>query len=396
MNHNKHNKTAYYLLTLGAIIIPVILALFYVYFHAVILIKDLKVNGTPANKFEINLVTENNGYINASNVSFTKSENIAQESQKSFFKIVSGNNKHYITYDLSLSELTISSSLQVENFKWQLVKDNQIINSGNFNGVNFNGINLATDLIIGVNKTHEYELRIWLQETEYNQSNLKNGIFSGKITLIADKNQKPVWLTLKDLILDQEDGSLAIEAKGPANFSKISPIVNGITNYYEDSDTYNIPKDENKFPSNNNKAIGTGYIFNESTGLFSLVNYTLNNTFSSNHINQYTCNGDNIYQDCQGIMQIKAVSGNKITKITDIYHMPIYKIDPSTTGLYAAEDEYGISYYYRGSRKHLNNNLIFAGFQWKIIRINGDGTIRLIYNGSETDLFQKKQCIPKA
>ena len=29
----------------------------------------------------------------------------------------------------------------------------------------------------------------------------------------------------------------------------------------------------------------------------------------------------------------------------------------------------------------LNNNLIFAGMQWKIIRINGDGSVRLIYNG---------------
>ena len=55
----------------------------------------------------------------------------------------------------------------------------------------------------------------------------------------------------------------------------------------------------------------------------------------------------------------------------------------ATSGLYATEDEYGTSYYYRGERDSLSNNLIFAGFQWKIVRINGDSSIRLIYNGTE-------------
>jgi|GEM_PF-1019319 len=49
-------------------------------------------------------------------------------------------------------------------------------------------------------------------------------------------------------------------------------------------------------------------------------------------------------------------------------------------GLYAMTDDYGMSYYYRGSRELLNNNLIFAEHQWKIVRINGDGSMRLFYN----------------
>jgi len=55
----------------------------------------------------------------------------------------------------------------------------------------------------------------------------------------------------------------------------------------------------------------------------------------------------------------------------------------ATSGIYATNDNYGTSYYYRGLRTSLNNNLIFAGFQWKIVRINGDGSIRIIYNGTE-------------
>ena len=44
-------------------------------------------------------------------------------------------------------------------------------------------------------------------------------------------------------------------------------------------------------------------------------------------------------------------------------------------------DDYGMSYYFRGAKEYVKNNLIFANHQWKIVRINGNGTIRIIYNG---------------
>ena len=40
-----------------------------------------------------------------------------------------------------------------------------------------------------------------------------------------------------------------------------------------------------------------------------------------------------------------------------------------------------LKYYYRGSVE--NNYLEFAGYYWRVIRINGDGTIRIIYDGTE-------------
>ena len=45
-----------------------------------------------------------------------------------------------------------------------------------------------------------------------------------------------------------------------------------------------------------------------------------------------------------------------------------------------ARDAYGDSYYYRGNVT--NNYVKFAGFYWRIIRINGDGTVRVIYDGT--------------
>ena len=54
-----------------------------------------------------------------------------------------------------------------------------------------------------------------------------------------------------------------------------------------------------------------------------------------------------------------------------------------TNGIYESVDDWGTSYYYRGA---VNNNWVkFAGFYWRIIRINGDGSIRMIYNGTSTN-----------
>ena len=56
--------------------------------------------------------------------------------------------------------------------------------------------------------------------------------------------------------------------------------------------------------------------------------------------------------------------------------------DSEIDGLYMTEDDEGESYYYRGAVK--NNYVSFAGFIWRIIRRNGDGSIRMIYSGKST------------
>ena len=45
----------------------------------------------------------------------------------------------------------------------------------------------------------------------------------------------------------------------------------------------------------------------------------------------------------------------------------------------SAPDDYGTSYYYRGNVD--NNYVKFAGFYWRILRVNGNGSIRMIYAG---------------
>ena len=54
--------------------------------------------------------------------------------------------------------------------------------------------------------------------------------------------------------------------------------------------------------------------------------------------------------------------------------------DISAVGMYADNDDDGKTYYYRGSVA--GNYVKFAGFYWRVIRVNGDGTVRLIYDGT--------------
>ena len=52
-----------------------------------------------------------------------------------------------------------------------------------------------------------------------------------------------------------------------------------------------------------------------------------------------------------------------------------------TKGIYSAEDDFGTSYYFRGTVE--NNYVKFANKYWRIIRINGDSSIRMIYAGTK-------------
>ena len=56
-------------------------------------------------------------------------------------------------------------------------------------------------------------------------------------------------------------------------------------------------------------------------------------------------------------------------------------VGEATNGyLCKAKDAYGDSYYYRGNVT--NNYVKFADKYWRIVRINGDGTVRVIYDGT--------------
>ena len=94
-------------------------------------------------------------------------------------------------------------------------------------------------------------------------------------------------------------------------------------------------------------------------------------------------NGFNTLSDCMLVMN-NHESSIDIAK-TNIKSKGIPAFSKTATtdeGLFMAEDDEGESYYYRGAVK--NNYVSFAGFTWRIIRRNGDGSVRLIYAGKST------------
>ena len=50
-------------------------------------------------------------------------------------------------------------------------------------------------------------------------------------------------------------------------------------------------------------------------------------------------------------------------------------------GIYETQDDYGTTYFFRGAAD--NNYVEFAGYYWRVVRINGDGSIRMIYDGTQ-------------
>jgi len=57
-------------------------------------------------------------------------------------------------------------------------------------------------------------------------------------------------------------------------------------------------------------------------------------------------------------------------------------IDDSEPALYTDTDDQGTTYYFSGNGTDMRNWVSFAGKLWRVIRINGNGSVRLLYAGT--------------
>ena len=95
-------------------------------------------------------------------------------------------------------------------------------------------------------------------------------------------------------------------------------------------------------------------------------------------------NGFNTLSDCMLVMNNHESSVDIAKTNIKAKGTPDFSKTATTDeDLFMAKDDEGDSYYYRGAVK--NNYVSFAGFIWRIIRRNGDGSIRMIYAGKKTN-----------
>ena len=131
-----------------------------------------------------------------------------------------------------------------------------------------------------------------------------------------------------------------------------------------------------------------GYTFQESTGKFTLKNASLVDPTTKDYSTgtYYTCGNTSTSCDTMYLLTKVTSSINQTTQQVTYnltkynYTATILSYDNSESGLYSTADDEGTSYYYRGIVG--GNYVKFANKYWRIVRINGDNSVRLIYDGT--------------
>ena len=291
-----------------------------------------------------------------------------------------------------------------QNLKWELL-DNATTRKSEYKTNGMARATLEKNFSITPNETKEYYIALWISENGKDQRKTDMGVYGGLVEF-KSSNGTGTTATFGDfdsdyctnngitklsdcLLITDKYANSTEEAKADietrvANFNETAPYIT-----YTKTSSSNI-QGSNIVSTTDKIYFGTSYTFNESTGQYALqktVRDDMTNKLSTDTAKYYTCGDTNT--SCSTMYVIYSATSTtsngittyKATKV-DQYSSKKNIVNLSNSGLYMAEDEYGKSYYYRGS---INNNYVsFAGFIWRIIRINGDGSIRMIYSGTST------------
>ena len=236
-----------------------------------------------------------------------------------------------------------------------------------------NDANVSTDVHFKVTKNgevvEEFTQKVNVMGNNYCLNNGFNKLYD--CLLVSERLSNSV-----------DSAKTQIASKGEADVNHTAPTYQYIEEQTETAKT-NVYQGNASYPK---WYFTDTYTFNDTTGTFTLKNndstpistqYELNSAY----IGKYTCGTTNTsYSGCSTIYKVTGVhtdtryiDGDKIT-------YKIFGSLDSQVGLYAAPDDQGTSYVFRGNVS--NNNVLFGGYYWKVLRTNGDGSIRLIFNGA--------------
>ena len=112
-----------------------------------------------------------------------------------------------------------------------------------------------------------------------------------------------------------------------------------------------------------------------------IINFTL--TFKSEEKINYSLELNVAIENLETNTFAEVILKNNEIKSSPLT-IPGSEIAISDEGLIQSTDDYGTTYYFRGAT--LNNNVLINGLNFKIVRINGDGTVRLVLDGQTEEL----------
>ena len=261
-------------------------------------------------------------------------------------------------YEINLESLNqVSNSLSADYIKVSLSSDTvgnviSILSDNTSVTPEIDGAYEAYNLYTGTLKASEtktYHLKLWL---DYNATVevAANKVYQSKINVIANPEFQ---------VIDTQEATFELNDK-----TLTSNLTSNVT-----SATYCTTTDNICTPTT------TASIQNNS--------YTVE--LQSNENNQIVCTRLNGTSKviCSNPLEIaptylaEVIKGYNQSTRTDF---STTMTEETTNTVYTAEDDDGTTYYFAGNPS--DNWVRWAGFYWRIIRINGDGTIRLIYNGT--------------
>ena len=251
------------------------------------------------------------------------------------------------------------------------------------------GTNQGTTIFvspIATGQTKEYKMIVTFKETTGDQNANLTATYSIKLGIRSSSTVVAQNTFSKLQILNHD---YAIKTATP-NFANISPMPSKYRDdgMGESESNYNIPVNTSYI------TYGDSYTFNESTGRYTLVNpQTCKwNECYQNLIGKYYCynllytnTGLHNISNQLNLYQITANSTDSDIKYKT-NTKTVIEYDDLDTGIFKMEDDYGNSLYFRGN---VQNNYVKFGkntsnqdMYWRIIRINGDGTLRILYDGT--------------
>ena len=220
--------------------------------------------------------------------------------------------------------------------------------------------------------SNESELRSIISSGEIKTGETKKRIITDEFITSSKEGEEVYYYVILEYPNNNENQNRDIggrfKGEVTVEINDVTPDISIIATYIEENGGYKevseIPKEgyqlnEEKSSCNNNAKLG----WDKENSRIYVEKLNKSGTECTLYYDEYVSAKDTI------------LANSKVNEGTPDFS----KTATTDEGIYKAEDDWGTSYYFRGAVE--NNYIKFAGYYWRIIRINGDGSIRVIYNG---------------